>query len=97
MKTLLFEGEQDHLVPCTSRALLESDFFVIAGGIIGHCFLNDGPRLTGLSPAIVHVLFGGEQETATISVSDCVDQDVRDVVCLVSIFKSFLNDFFFKR
>ncbi|XP_036417031.1 uncharacterized protein LOC118800956 isoform X2 [Colossoma macropomum] len=83
VKTLLFEGEQDHLVPSTSRALLESDFFVIAGRIIGHCFLNDGPRLAGLSPAIVHVLSGGEQETAAISVSDCVDQDVRDVIHLV--------------
>ncbi|XP_036417032.1 uncharacterized protein LOC118800956 isoform X3 [Colossoma macropomum] len=83
VKTLLFEGEQDHLVPSTSRALLESDFFVIAGRIIGHCFLNDGPRLAGLSPAIVHVLSGGEQETAAISVSDCVDQDVRDVIHLL--------------
>ncbi|KAI4892787.1 hypothetical protein NFI96_017024, partial [Prochilodus magdalenae] len=63
VKTLLFEGEQDHLVPCT--------------------FGN---------PAIVHVLFGGEQETATISVSDCVDQDVRDVVCLVEGTKELSQD-----
>lgn len=83
VKTLLFEGERDHLIPSSSQALVESDMFVVAGRIIGHCFLNGGPRLNGLSPAITHVLFGGEPEMATITVSDCVDQDVRDVVQLV--------------
>lgn len=51
--------------------------------MIGHCFLNGGPHLAGLSPAIIHVLFGGEPETAPISLSDCVDHDVRDVIQLV--------------
>lgn len=80
---MLFEGEQEHLTPSTSKCILQSDLFVAAGHMIGHCFLNGGPYLTGLSPAIVHVLFGGEPETATIEVNDCVDQDVREIVQLV--------------
>lgn len=80
---MLFEGERDHLVPSTSKALLESDFFIVVGRIIGHCFLNQGPHFAGLSPAIMHVLFGGEPETATITELDCVDQDVREVLQLV--------------
>ncbi|XP_051989522.1 uncharacterized protein LOC127648798 isoform X2 [Xyrauchen texanus] len=78
--TLLFEGEKDHLIPSTSQCLLDSDFFVVAGRMIGHSFLHGGPCLTGLSPAIVHVLFGGSPETATIDVLDCADIDVRQVI-----------------
>ncbi|XP_057680075.1 uncharacterized protein LOC130908549 [Corythoichthys intestinalis] len=83
VRTLLFEGEQDHLVPSTSRELQESDMFVVAGRILGHCFLHDGPRLFGLSLAVIHVLFGGSQETATITLEDCVDQKVREVITLL--------------
>ncbi|XP_067223162.1 uncharacterized protein [Chanodichthys erythropterus] len=78
--TLLFEGEKDHLIPSTSQSFLDSDFFVVAGRIIGHSFLHGGPCLTGLSPAIIHVLFGGSPETATIDVLDCVDTDVRQAI-----------------
>ncbi|CAI5669801.1 unnamed protein product [Oreochromis niloticus] len=52
--TLLFEGQQNHLVPSTSQILADSDF-VVAGRMIGHSFLNDGPRLHGLSKAIIHI------------------------------------------
>ncbi|XP_016343691.1 uncharacterized protein LOC107689983 [Sinocyclocheilus anshuiensis] len=78
--TLLFEGEKDHLIPSTSQSFLDSDFFVVAGRMIGHSFLHGGPCLTGLSPAIIHVLFGGSPETATIDILDCVDTDVRQVI-----------------
>ena len=85
--TLLFEGEQDHLIPSTSHLLLESDFFVVAGRMIGHSFLHDGPCLGGLSPAILHVLFGGSPEEATIDIKDCVDLDIRETIKLAcSIF-----------
>ncbi|KAF3841724.1 hypothetical protein F7725_023675 [Dissostichus mawsoni] len=76
--TLLFEGEQDHLIPSTSQLLLESDFFVVAGRMIGHSFLHDGPCLGGLSPAILHVLF-----EATIAIKDCVDLDIRETIKLL--------------
>ncbi|XP_034095626.1 uncharacterized protein LOC117561984 isoform X4 [Gymnodraco acuticeps] len=81
--TLLFEGEQDHLIPSTSHLLLESDFFVVAGRMIGHSFLHDGPCLGGLSPAVLHVLFGGSPEEATIDIKDCVDLDIRETIKLL--------------
>ncbi|XP_034084971.1 uncharacterized protein LOC117554629 [Gymnodraco acuticeps] len=81
--TLLFEGEQDHLIPSTSHLLLESDFFVVAGRMIGHSFLHDGPCLGGLSPAVLHVLFGGSPEEATIDIRDCVDLDIRETIKLL--------------
>ncbi|XP_059215999.1 uncharacterized protein LOC131993938 [Centropristis striata] len=81
--TLLFEGEQDHRIPSTSHILLESDFFVVAGRMIGHSFLHDGPCLGGLSPAILHVLFGGSPEEATIDILDCADLDIREKIKLL--------------
>lgn len=45
----MFEGEEDHLIPSTSHLLLESGLFVVAGRMIGHSFLHDGPTLCGLS------------------------------------------------
>ncbi|KAL2087265.1 hypothetical protein ACEWY4_018324 [Coilia grayii] len=82
-RVLLFEGERDHLTPSGSLDLVESDFFVTAGRMIGHCFLNEGPCLIGLSPAIIHVILGGNPEMATITHADCVDLDVRDVLELL--------------
>ena len=52
--------------------------------MIGHSFLHGGPCLTGLSPAIVHVLFGGSPETSTIDIKDCADTDVREAIQLVN-------------
>ncbi|XP_031726469.1 uncharacterized protein LOC116396175 isoform X2 [Anarrhichthys ocellatus] len=81
--TLLFEGEQDHLIPSTWHYLLESDFFVVAGRMIGHSFLHSGPCLGGLSPAILHVLFGGSPEEAIIDIKDCADLDIRETIKVV--------------
>lgn len=81
--TRLFEGEPDHLVPSTSQFLLESDIFLMAGRMIGHSFLHGGPCLSGISPAIIHVLFGGTPETATIQLEDCPDLDLRSTIQLV--------------
>ncbi|XP_059384777.1 uncharacterized protein LOC132119051 isoform X1 [Carassius carassius] len=81
--TLLFEGEQDHLVPCCSQTLLDSDLFVVAGRMIGHSFLHGGPLLPGISPAIIHVLVGGAIETAEIHLKDCPDLDQRHTIQLL--------------
>ncbi|XP_048854380.1 uncharacterized protein LOC125722238 [Brienomyrus brachyistius] len=48
-KTLFSIGEADHLVPSTSRTLLDGDLFRVVGRVIGHSFINGGPMLTGLS------------------------------------------------
>ncbi|KAL7404672.1 hypothetical protein ABVT39_017955 [Epinephelus coioides] len=81
--TNLFDGEPDHLVPSSSAFIVDSDLFLMAGRMIGHCFLNGGPALTGLSPAIVHILCGGTPETALIKINDCPDLDLREKITLV--------------
>lgn len=78
--TRLFEGEPDHLIPSVSEELLENNLFVMAGRMIGHSFMHNGPSFPGLSPAIVHVLFGGLLETAPVTIRDCPDLDIREIV-----------------
>lgn len=82
----MFEGEKDHLVPSASQVLVDSDLFLVAGRMIGHSFLHNGPSLTGLSQAVIHVLGGGMPEMASISIEDCCDTDVREAVVLVQTF-----------
>ncbi|KAK0153289.1 hypothetical protein N1851_005022 [Merluccius polli] len=81
--TQLFEGEPGHLVPSASHFLVESDMFMVAGRMVGHSFLHGGPCLLGLSPAVVHVLLGGSPETATVTLEDCPDLDIRETIELV--------------
>ncbi|KAF3858971.1 hypothetical protein F7725_021370 [Dissostichus mawsoni] len=71
-----------------------SDLFLMVGRIIGHCFLHGGPGLTGLSPAVVHILCGGTAETATISIRDCPDMDLREkiqIVCILQLRETSLS------
>ncbi|XP_076829586.1 uncharacterized protein LOC143475590 isoform X1 [Brachyhypopomus gauderio] len=79
-RTLLFEGQPDHLVPATSESLIESNLFQVAGRMLGHSFLHDGPCVTGLSSAIIHVLFNGDPEMATIVTEDCPDLHIRSII-----------------
>ncbi|KAL3045963.1 hypothetical protein OYC64_014089 [Pagothenia borchgrevinki] len=81
--TRMFEGEPDHLTPSTAQFLLESDMFLVAGRMMGHSFLHSGPCISGLSPAITHVLFGGSPETTTIQIEDCPDIDIRTTIQLL--------------
>lgn len=82
---MLFEGQADHLIPSTSQVLVQSDLFKMAGRMIGHSFLHGGPPLTGVSPAILHVLLGGPRETATIVLEDVADIDIRETIQLVGL------------
>ncbi|XP_034061739.1 uncharacterized protein LOC117539615 [Gymnodraco acuticeps] len=52
-------------------------------GMMGHSFLHSGPCISGLSPAITHVLFGGSPETTTIQIEDCPDIDIRTTIQLL--------------
>ena len=81
--TMLFEGQKDHLIPCASQPLLDSDLFMMAGRLVGHSFIHGGPGLAGISPAVVHVLLGGQLETATLVLEDCPDLDQRNTIHLV--------------
>ncbi|XP_026100043.1 uncharacterized protein LOC113070840 [Carassius auratus] len=78
--TLLFEGQPDHLIPSTSQVLAQNEFFIVAGRIVGHSFLHGGPRLAGLSPAVLHVLLGGTPQTATITPDDVADLDIKETI-----------------
>ncbi|XP_030227057.1 uncharacterized protein LOC115554440 [Gadus morhua] len=82
-RTLLFEGEPDHLVPAASEALIESNLFRVAGRMLAHSFLHDGPHVTGLSPAVIHVLFNGDPEMATVVTEDCPDLHIRSIIKLL--------------
>lgn len=81
--TKLFEGQGDHLIPCASQVLVESDLFVMAGRMLGHSFLHGGPGLAGISPAVVHMLLGGQMETTTLALEDCPDIDQRNTIQLL--------------
>ncbi|XP_067089493.1 G2/M phase-specific E3 ubiquitin-protein ligase-like isoform X1 [Osmerus mordax] len=81
--TRLFDGETGHLVPSASHFLVESDMFVMAGRMMGHSFLHGGPCLSGLSPALAHVLLGGGPKTATVALEDCPDLDIRVTIRLL--------------
>ncbi|KAF3856918.1 hypothetical protein F7725_017641 [Dissostichus mawsoni] len=83
--TLLFEGQQDHLIPSTSQILVESDLFLMAGRMMGHSFIHGGPCLSGLCPAVIHVLLGGNMDTATIQLEDIADLDIRQTVELQDV------------
>ncbi|XP_077958260.1 uncharacterized protein LOC120817910 isoform X2 [Gasterosteus aculeatus] len=89
-RTLLFEGEPDHLVPAASEALIESNLFWVAGRMLAHTFLHDGPHVTGLSPAVIHVLFNGDPEMATVVVEDCPDLHIRSIIELLCNLKETL-------
>lgn len=84
-KTLLFNGEDDHKVPSTSRALLDGDMFRVVGRMIGHTFINGGPLYSGLSPAFFLLLTGRKDDTPVLELKDCPDMDVIEVVSLVCI------------
>ncbi|XP_061127123.1 uncharacterized protein LOC133147252 [Syngnathus typhle] len=81
--TRLLEGETGHLVPSASHFLVESDMFMVAGRMVGHSFLHGGPCLLGISPAVIHVLLGGSPETATVTLEDCPDLDIRETIGLL--------------
>lgn len=81
----VFEGEPDHLIPSVSKELLEDKVFAMAGRMIGHSFLHKGPSFPGLSPAIIHILFGGSLETTPVTIRDCPDLDIREIVEKVSM------------
>ncbi|RXN38191.1 G2 M phase-specific E3 ubiquitin- ligase-like protein [Labeo rohita] len=75
-KTLFFNGEDDHKVPSTSRALLDGDLFRVVGRMIGHTFINEGPLYSGLSPAFFPLLSGVKDDTPVLELKDCPDMDL---------------------
>ncbi len=83
---MLFNGEDDHKVPSTSRELLDGDLFRVVGRMNGHTFINEGPLYSGLSPAFFPLLSGSKDDTPVLELKDCPDTDVIEVVSLVCIY-----------
>ncbi|XP_068180480.1 uncharacterized protein [Antennarius striatus] len=48
--------------------------------MIGHSFLHKGPSFPGLSPAIIHILFEGTLESTPVTIQDCPDLDIREII-----------------
>lgn len=59
--------------------------FTVAGRMIGHSFLHSGPSFPGLSPAILHILFGGSLENTPVTTRDCPDLDIRETLKMVNM------------
>ncbi|XP_028451196.1 uncharacterized protein LOC114566707 [Perca flavescens] len=51
--------------------------------MLGHSFLNGGPRLTGLSPAVLDII-AGKEDTNQLAPQDSPDIDVREIVTLLT-------------
>ncbi|KAK6299081.1 hypothetical protein J4Q44_G00305910 [Coregonus suidteri] len=62
---------------------LQFGFSLDLGRMLGHTFLHDGPHVTGLSPAVIHVLFNGDPEMATVVTEDCPDLHIRSIIELL--------------
>ncbi|XP_049329693.1 uncharacterized protein LOC125795235 isoform X1 [Astyanax mexicanus] len=77
-KTLFFLGEEDHQVPSTSKILLDSGLYVVAGRMIGHSILHGGPGLSSLSPSVFSSLIGQDEEH--VCLQDCPDMDLREII-----------------
>lgn len=88
--TLLFEGEDDHLLPSTSESIIDIDLFIVAGRIIGHSFLHGGPPLYGLSEAVVQMVVQGTADMSSMTVRDVADFDLRGTIKMVKSSSAFL-------
>ncbi|KAL7838752.1 hypothetical protein AOLI_G00271560 [Acnodon oligacanthus] len=78
-----FDLNLDHLVPSTSRILLDSDLFRAVGRMIGRSFIHGGPLLTGLSRSAFRLMTGEKNEPAIVGLDDCPDTDIVEIVSLI--------------
>ncbi|XP_049912618.1 uncharacterized protein LOC126397713 isoform X1 [Epinephelus moara] len=62
---------------------LQFGFSLDLGRMLAHAFLHDSPLVTGLSPAVIHVLFNGDPEMATVVTEDCPDLHIRNIIKLL--------------
>ncbi|XP_062402497.1 uncharacterized protein LOC134093461 [Sardina pilchardus] len=62
---------------------MNGDLFRVAGRIIGHSFLNEGPLLHGLGQCLFPLLVKNKEEDAIVEIKDCPDTDITDIVCLL--------------
>ena len=76
---VLFEGEDDHLLPVHCAEYVASEYFVYVGKMIAHSILHSGKGLVGLSRAMLEFLVTNDIERSMLklTVSDVPDLDIR--------------------
>lgn len=69
-------------------------FFEIAGKVVAHSILHDGPGFVGLAPSLVEYLATGSMDAAKgiVSLNDIADLELKELIEEVSV-----NIFFLRR
>lgn len=78
----LFGGLDGHLVPVCGVDPIVSGCYEVAGKVIAHSILHDGPGFVGLSPAVVKFLSTGSVDEAksVVSCEDLLDLDLKKLL-----------------
>ena len=78
----LFGGLDGHLVPVCGVDPIASGCFEVAGKVLAHSILHDGPGFVGLSPAVVKFLSTGSVDEAksVVSCDDLLDLDLKQLL-----------------
>ena len=78
----LFGGLNGHLVPLCGVDSIASGCFEVAGKVVAHSILHDGPGFIGLSPAIVKFLATGcvDEAKSVVSCDDLLDLDLKKLL-----------------
>ena len=89
---VLFEGEENHLLPVHCTEYVASQYFVYVGKMIAHSILHCGKGLVGLSRALAQFIVTDDIERSmlNLTVNDVPDLEIRESLGQVynNIFKS---------
>jgi len=83
----LFGGLKGHLVPFYGVDAVSSGCFEIAGKVVAHSILHDGPGFVGLAPSLVEYLATGSVDAAKgiVRLNDLPDLELKQILEEVSV------------
>lgn len=78
----LFGGNSGHMVPLYGVDAISSGCFEMAGKLLAHSILHEGPGLVGLAPAIVKYLTTGSLSDARkhVTIEDLYDLELKQIL-----------------
>ena len=78
----LFRGQKGHLIPFYGVDAIASGCFQIAGKVVAHSILRDGPGFVGLAPSLVEYLATGSVDAAKgiVSLNDISDLELKQLI-----------------
>lgn len=78
----LFGGQKGHLIPFYGVDAISSGCFEIAGKVVAHSILHDGPGFVGLAPSLVEYLATGSVDAARgiVSLNDIADLELKQLI-----------------